>query len=401
MNRTDFLVIGGGVLGLTTALELRRRYPDQRVAVLEKETSCGQHASGRNSGVLHAGFYYSAESLKAKFCREGNAWWRQYCEGHGLRMRRCGKLVVARDDTEVSGLAELHRRGMANGVELELIDAAAAAEIEPRAKTHRCALWSPTTTSVDPAEAMARLVGDATDSGVEIWCGRSFAARRDQVIHTSDGQITAGYVVNTAGAYADRVARAFGFCANHTILPFKGLYLYGSASAGELETNIYPVPDLDYPFLGVHFTVAVDGTPKIGPTATPAFWREHYRGLENFDARELAAITSLEARLLWRAGFPFRRLALEELKKYRRSHLVRQAARLVHGISMRDYRKWGRPGIRAQLVDRRDRTLVMDFHIEGDAGSLHVLNAVSPGFTCAAPFASHICDRISTLTGGA
>ncbi len=377
MNNADFLVIGGGVVGLALARELKRRWADQGVSLLEKEARCGEHASGRNSGVLHAGFYYTADSLKARFCREGNAFWRAYCEEHGLRINRCGKLVVAKDERDLAGLDELQRRARRNGVELESISAAAARAIEPRVRTHERALWSPTTASVDPIELLARLRAECEGLDVRVHCGVRYLGRRGDDVRTTAGAFRAGYVVNAAGVYADRVARDFGFGARYAILPFKGLYLYGSAPRGELRTNVYPVPDLDYPFLGVHFTITVDGLVKIGPTATPALWREHYRGLQNFRLAELARIAALEARLLLRAGFPFRRLALEELKKSFRSYLVRQAAHLLDGVDPRQWRTWGKPGIRAQLVDLDTRRLVMDFLLEGDARSMHVLNAVS------------------------
>ncbi len=394
MKAADFTVVGGGVVGLTVASELRRRHPDQRVVVLEKETELAAHASGRNSGVLHAGFYYTADSLKARFCRDGNAYWREYCEAKQLPIRRCGKLVVATCEAELAGLDELLSRATKNGVALESIDAAAARDIEPRVRTHERALWSPTTASVDPMAVMRAVADDCAAAGIEIVRGARYLGRRGDSVRTTAGEVPTGFLVNAAGVYADRVARDYGFCQQHAMLPFKGLYLYCSAPPGQLATNVYPVPDLGYPFLGVHFTVTVDGKMKIGPTATPAFWREHYRGFENFSAREMAEVVGLETGLMFRAGFPFRRLAVEEIKKYFRRYLVGQARALLDGVDPREWRTWGRPGIRAQLLDRRRRTLVMDFHIEGDARSMHVLNAVSPAFTCAVPFARYVCDRI-------
>ncbi|MEM7202200.1 MAG: L-2-hydroxyglutarate oxidase [Planctomycetota bacterium] len=399
MSNADFVVVGGGVVGLALALELRRRWPDQSVVVLEKEAECGLHQSGRNSGVLHAGFYYTADSLKARFCRDGNAYWRDYCEARRLPIHRCGKLVVAQNESQLESLDLLHSRGRQNGVELEMISAAAAREIEPRVKTCERALWSPNTASVDPKQVMARLALDAQDAGVTIRRGARYVGRQGQRVQTATGDVEAGHVVNAAGVYADRVARDYGFCQGRTMLPFKGLYLYGSAPPGTLRTNIYPVPDLNYPFLGVHFTVTVDGKAKIGPTATPAFWCEHYQGLQNFRLGELARVVSLEASLMVRAGFPFRRLAVEEMRKYSRGYLVKQAAALLEGVHPAEWRTWGKPGIRAQLVDLRSRTLIMDFAVEGDAGSTHVLNAVSPAFTCAVPFARHVVDGIATAAG--
>jgi (S)-2-hydroxyglutarate dehydrogenase len=389
----DFLVVGGGVVGLAIALELRRRHPDQRVVVLDKEARCGEHASGRNSGVVHAGFYYTADSLKARFTVEGNRRLTRYCEERGLPLNRCGKLVVARNEAELGALAELARRGAVNGVELRTIDAAEVREIEPRARTHERALWSPNTSSLDPGRVMEALAEDAAAAGIEIRCGVAFQSGSRDRVRTTDGDVTAGYVVNAAGLYADRVARCYGFSEGLRVLPFKGLYLYSDEPAGSLRTNIYPVPDLANPFLGVHFTVTVEGRAKIGPTAVPAFWRENYGGLQNFNARELVDVVGREAGLFLRDDFGFRSLALRELRKHHRPTLIRQASELAR-IEASSYRSWGRPGIRAQLLDTRTRRLVMDFVVEGDDRSFHVLNAVSPAFTCALPFATHVVTEI-------
>lgn len=396
--RADVAVIGGGIIGIAIARALAARRPQPRVVVLEKEQVLAAHASGRNSGVLHAGFYYSADSLKARFCREGNAQLRAWCTSRGLALNPCGKLVVAQHAGELAGLDLLYERGRANGVQLEMIDAQAAARIEPRVRTHERALWSPTTASADPVAVTRSLAEDAVQRGVELRtsCALTAAHWRDGCwqLRTTTGALEAGFLLNAAGLYADRIARSCGFSQHHTILPFKGLYLYSEEAPGSLRTHIYPVPDLAYPFLGVHFTVTVDGHAKIGPTAIPAFWREHYQGLERFDLGEFLDVTTREAGLLVHAGFNFRGLAIAEMRKHSRRFLVGQAAQLLTGVHLRDYRHWGRPGIRAQLLDLRRRTLVMDFLLEGDARSLHVLNAVSPGWTCAIPFAAHVVAQM-------
>jgi len=394
----DFLVVGGGIIGLCLAYELKRRHADADVILIEKESGCGRHASGRNSGVLHAGFYYSADSLKARFCREGNAFLTRFCKEHGLRIHTCGKLVVARTDAEIEGLKELQRRGQTNGVDVKLVSAAEAKEIEPRVKTCQHALWSPTTSSVDPHEVVAALAGEAQGLGVRLISRCAYLERNRKGIETTQGCFQPKYLVNAAGLHADRIAKDHGFARQYRMLPFKGLYLYSNEPPGALRTHVYPVPDLAFPFLGVHFTVTVDNKNKIGPTATPAFWREHYHGLENFNLIETIQTLWTEGSLFLKASFDFRGLAIEELKKYSRRYLVKQAKRLLEGTRSRNFREWGRPGIRAQLVDMRERNLVMDFCVQSDARSLHVLNAVSPAFTCSMPFARHVCDLIDRQT---
>jgi L-2-hydroxyglutarate oxidase len=217
-------------------------------------------------------------------------------------------------------------------------------------------------------------------------------------VRTSTGRVAAGYVINAAGLYADRIARDYGFGERYRMLPFKGLYLNGNGGSRPPRTHVYPVPDLRQPFLGVHFTVTAAGNVTIGPTAIPAFWREQYRGLANFDLRECMEILACEIGLLLSSDGQFRSLAWSEVRKHSRRRIVALAAQLVEGTRPAEYRQWGNAGIRAQLFDLKTRTLEMDFRCEGDGRSFHVLNAVSPGFTCAMPFAAYVTDCIEQLS---
>jgi L-2-hydroxyglutarate oxidase LhgO len=393
----DFLVVGGGIIGISLARELRRRHPGAAVTLLEKEPAWGAHASGRNSGVLHAGFYYAADSLKARFTREGNGQLTSYCAARRLPLNRCGKLVVARTLAELSGLAELLRRGRVNGVPVEEVTAAEARGLEPRVKTCERALFSPTTSSIDPRAVLNALVADARSEGITLLPGIAYLGRSRGVVRTTAGIFSPGYVVNAAGLQADRIARDWGFADRWRILPFKGLYLEADPSSPAFRTHIYPVPDPLQPFLGVHVTVHVDGAASLGPTAIPAFWREQYAGWSRFRLPEALEILTREAGLLLRNNFGFRTLAFEELGKYRPRRIVALGAELAEGIRPEHFPRWGRAGIRAQLVDIRERRLEMDFKFEGDNQSFHVLNAVSPGFTCALPFSAYLVDRIMEM----
>jgi L-2-hydroxyglutarate oxidase len=273
-------------------------------------------------------------------------------------------------------------------------------EIEPRAKTFERAIFSPTTSTADPLLVIESMRADAIAEGVRIEQNSGYLRRKGSTIFTKSGEIEAGYVVNAAGLYADKVARDFGFSEHYRIVPFKGIYLYSEEPAGAFRTNIYPVPDLRNPFLGVHFTVTVDGHAKIGPTAIPAFWREQYGAFEGFEPAEFLEIVSRELGLLMFSGFDFKRLAVEELLKYSKPHLVSLAAQLAENVRVSDYKHWGRPGIRAQLMDTRTRKLEMDFVLESNEKSMHVLNAVSPGWTCAIPFAQFVVDKIDASVSG-
>ncbi|WP_312029547.1 L-2-hydroxyglutarate oxidase [Paenibacillus sedimenti] len=397
----DYVIIGAGIIGLTIALELKKREPGSSVCVLEKEADVAAHASGRNSGVLHAGFYYSANSLKARFTKEGNQAMRAYCLKHGLRLNECGKLVVAKDLTELAGLEELKRRAEINGVELVWMDEDEIAAIDPNARTFRKALYSPTTASVDPVEVCQMLKHDNMAKGVAFHFYTQYRKHRGDLVFTNNGTYKCKYLINAAGLYADRIAHDYGFGREYTIIPFKGMYLKYTKNKTDVRTNIYPVPNLGNPFLGVHYTKTVDGSIKLGPTAIPAFWRENYSGFHGFSLKEFIQIAGYEAKLFITNSFHFRRLALEEMRKYIKTYFIRLGRSMVHRIDPQGFGHYLRPGIRAQLLHKASMELVQDFVIEGDHRSMHVLNAVSPAFTCSMPFAVYVVDHIMEQRGGA
>ena len=226
-TKFDYLIIGAGIIGLAIARDLRIRFPEARIAILEKEPDVAYHSSGRNSGVLHAGFYYTADSLKAKFTRDGNKQMREYCYSHGLQINETKKVVVAKDESELPALFELEKRGKTNGVDVKIIDEKELADIDPNVRTYRHALWSPNTATVDPVEVNQAIKEELKKKGVQFFFGEGYAARIDSnKIRTTKGNIfTASKIINAAGLYADRVAKDFGFSKKFTIIPFKGIYL--------------------------------------------------------------------------------------------------------------------------------------------------------------------------------
>lgn len=390
----DFLIIGAGIVGLTLALELKTQNPDATITIIEKEKHPGVHASGRNSGVLHAGFYYTANSLKAKLCRDGNHAWRLYCVENNLTLNHCGKLVIARNEEELTGLEELYKRGQLNGVELKMISAEEALKIEPNVYTLDRALWSPTTATVNPMEVVNSIQQKLVTAGITILNDTAYIKRKGDKVITSQGEFEPGYVINAAGLYADKIAKDYGFSKDYKILPFKGLYLYANDNGLKLKTNVYPVPDLRNPFLGVHFTVTAENKTKIGPTAIPAFWRENYTGFDQFNLKEMIDILGIDASLFLANNFGFRKLAVNEMMKYSKRKLVKLASTLLRDMNQNDFKQWGKPGIRAQLINVKTKRLEMDFKFEGDNKSFHVLNAVSPAFTCALPFSELLVFEI-------
>ena len=395
-NHYNYLVIGAGVIGLSVALELKRRHPKSKIAVLDKEARVAYHSSGRNSGVLHAGFYYTADSLKALFTKKGNLYWKEYCRRKGLHLNECGKLVVTKTESELSSLDELFVRAKKNEIDFQDISESEAKKIEPRVKTVRRAGWSPTTATIDPLEVMESLRSGAVQNGIDLQFDTRYVNSEGTSVFTTRGTFEADFVINAAGLYADQIANDYGMSQDYRILPFKGLYVYSSEPKGAFKTHVYPVPNLKNPFLGVHHTLTVDGKSKIGPTAVPAFWREQYSGFSRFRFNEAFQILKDETRLFFFSGFNFRGLAMEEIRKYRRKNLVNESSLMATDVDIKNYKTWGKPGIRAQLFNIKTRKLEMDFKVQGDERSFHVLNAVSPAFTCAQPFAEYICDRVGT-----
>jgi L-2-hydroxyglutarate oxidase LhgO len=394
MRGYDVAVIGGGIVGLALADAWLAAHPGSQVLVLDKEERLAEHASGRNSGVLHAGFYYAPDSLKAQLTRRGNQMLRAFCEERGVPVREVGKVVVTTSPEQVPQLDELYARGQANGVPLEMVDEAGLRELEPLARTHGRALWSPSTAVADPVSVVEALAARVRERGGEVRLGTPVVEAGPGWIRTPYQRIEVGHTINAAGLYADRVARWFGVGEDYAMLPFKGLYWYSNWPAGRLQRHVYPVPDPRNPFLGVHLTVTVSGRTKVGPTAIPSLWREDYRGVRGIRPSEMASIAKLYPRFLRSPHHDVPGLVRTELPKYSRRHLVSQASALVPSVSAQDFRERGRVGVRAQLLHVPSGRLEMDFVVRPGERSTHVLNAVSPAWTSSLAMAEWIVERI-------
>ncbi|KXK03012.1 L-2-hydroxyglutarate oxidase [Nitrospirales bacterium NOB] len=387
----DFLIAGAGVIGVAIARELRRRH-GAKVVVLEKEPVAGFHASGRNSGVLHAGVYYKAGTLKAKLCVEGNRRLRAYCHEKAIPLNDYGKVIVARREAELPALRELYTRSEANGVRVSLLDQAALREVEPCAKTVQQALYVKDTAVVNPQRVMAAMVADAEREGVQFRLGTAWLGREGEAaVRTTQGDFAYGHFVNCGGLFADRIAHAYGVGLHYKILPFRGqFYRLRPESKLQVRGNIYPVPDLRNPFLGVHFTRRPEGEVTIGPSALPLLGREQYRGLSGATLGDGLTMLTYLIRLFGRNRDHFRSIAWTEMVKLTRTGFFREAEDLGIGFEKSDLLPGKEPGIRAQLIDTRTADLLSDFVIEPGSRSTHVLNAVSPAFTSSLPFAEHV-----------
>jgi (S)-2-hydroxyglutarate dehydrogenase len=391
----DFLVVGTGIIGISIARELRRRH-GARVLVIDKESGPGQHASGRNSGVLHAGVYYKSGTLKARLCIEGNRRMKHYCRAKAIPMNEHGKVIVTRNESEIPTLDELHQRAKKNGAAVALLDHRDLKEVEPCARTVGQALYVKDTAVVNPQRVMESISRDAVEEGVEFrfrcaWLGSASAT----TAKTSQGTVAYGHLVNCAGLYADQISHGSDVGRQYRVLPFRGqFYLLRPESKIHVRGNIYPVPDLRNPFLGVHFTRRPEGEVTVGPSALPLLGREQYRGLMGANIQDGVAMLKYLLRLFGRNRDHFRSIAWREMTKLSRRGFFREAEQLGHGLQECDLLPGKDPGIRAQLVDTRTAELVNDFVVEPGPRSTHVLNAVSPTFTCSFPFAEYVIDRM-------
>lgn len=319
---------------------------------------------------------------------------KDYCLQRNLPINNCGKLVVAQNEQELTILEELAERGKINGCNVKLITIEQAEKIDPNVKSYRKVLYSPDTVTINPTQICKYIRDELIDQGVLISFYTQYVRRvYTNHIETTKGDFTSPKIINCAGVYADQIAHEYGMGRNYQILPFKGLYLKYTKNMTDVLTNIYPVPNLNNPFLGVHFTKTITGDIKIGPTAIPAFWRENYTIDANFKLNEFKEIMALESQLFFKNSFHFRKLTFEEIRKYRKRYFIKLASKLVKNIDPDGFTEFTPPGIRAQLVDLRNNSLVQDFVVEEDRHSLHILNAVSPAFTCAFSFAQFLKNK--------
>ena len=400
MSRTDIAVIGAGIVGLAAARELARRHPHASITVIDKEPDIARHQTGHNSGVIHAGIYYVPGSLKAQLCVSGARDLYAFCEKHSIAAERCGKLIVALDESELPGLEELERRGRANGVpRLRRLRRDEIGEIEPAA-AGIAALHSPATGIVD-FKAVARAIrAELEDAGGRVLLGSEVAGispngRSVRIAH-GQGTLEAGHVLVCADAWSDRLAALAGAPAEPRIVPFRGAYLRLRPERRSLVRSlIYPVPDPRLPFLGVHLTRHIDGDVLVGPTALLSPARDAYR-LRDARARDLAATlawpgTPRLMRRFWRTG------VTEIAHAVSRRAMAATAARYVPDVKAQDLMP-GFAGVRAQALGR-DGKLVDDFVFSATDRALHVRNAPSPGATSSLAIGRHIADAAEESFG--
>ena len=378
----DVSIVGGGIIGLATALQLTQQYPRCRIAVVEKERELALHQTGHNSGVIHSGIYYRPGSQKAQFCVTGVDSLIRFCQEMGIEYERCGKVIVATDQSELGRLEDLYERGTANGVQgLEMIEPERLREIEPHS-TGIKALYAPGTGIVDYRAVSNAYADRIRASGGQILTGSEVVGITRSggsiTLETTLGRLESKYLINCAGLHSDVIARMMGIVLDVRIIPFRGEYYTLSSQARHLVKGlIYPVPNPKFPFLGVHFTRNIHGEVEAGPNAVLALAREGYKKTD-FNLKE--TLDTLTYPGFWRTALKFWKTGLGEIhRSLSKRVFLRDLQRLLPEVTGDDLASGG-SGVRAQAVDRKGR-LLDDFSIQESEGAIHVLNAPSPGAT--------------------
>lgn len=393
-NSYDYLIVGAGIVGLTVAHELKARFPSARIGVLDKESNPGMHASGRNSGVLHSGIYYSSDTLKAQVCAAGARQMRDFAREHAIPCLKSGKVIVATSEKDLPTIERLLRNASENGIRSWRIDEKELREIEPHAAQAVAAIYSPDTAVIDSCAVVNRLTALLEQGGVQFLWRHSFrGVSQSGAVVTDHGTLSYGYLFNCAGAYADVVAKSFGLADDYALVPFKGIYWKLRPEARHLvRANIYPVPDIELPFLGVHLTRVISGEVYAGPTAIPAFGRENYGFIQGARPLEAMEIGCRLAGMYLSNQYNFRRLAHRELAKYWKPNFLAAVQRLLPAITSEDMIQTPKVGIRPQLINVRTGKLEMDYILQHTDRSTHVLNSISPAFTSSFAFAEMIVN---------
>ena len=392
----DYIVIGAGIVGISLGLAILERSPEKKVLIIDKESKPGVHASGRNSGVLHAGFYYSPDSLKAKFCRLGNLELKNFCKENNIPILETGKVVVCQSKSDVSKLEDLFRRGVANGVDIEILDETELDKIEPAAKTIDKFIWSPTTAVGNPKLVISQLAEKFIKSGgkFQFNCSAKLVSANDQVlIETIYGTYSAASIINSAGAYAANLARQVNVGNQYACLPFLGAYKKSKLVDSNPRRLVYPVPNPINPFLGVHTTNTLNGEIKIGPTAFPVIGKEQYKLSNGFNGSEFLEFYKAAKALFKSDSVDLIGLAREEFVKLFTKPLLNKTNKLTN--SLNSNKQWTKypAGIRAQIINLETKTIEMDYIVQSDKNVVHILNAVSPGWTSAIPFTRWVVEN--------
>ena len=399
--KCDVVILGGGMVGLAMAYQIIERKEAKNIIVIEKEKDLALHTSGRNSGVLHAGLYYKPGSLKSKVCVSGAKRLRAWVEDRNLPINKCGKIIIPQREDLDGQLDVLFDRGVKNGADVEIWDEKQLKDLVPEAfsSTGR-ALWSPNTSVVNPKAVVMQLAKELERKNVRILKSQkeweAFPLEK-RIILKNGENVHYSHLINSTGLFADKVAHKFGVGEEYILFPFKGLYWAIKEECSiKLKTNVYPVPDLNVPFLGVHFTPSASEpfSVNIGPTATPALGRENYRGFEQLEPFSAISNLSILANQYIKNKGGFRKYVNEQAFLIMQPFLIKAAQELIPSIRLDNIKASEKVGIRSQLYNKKTGALEDDFLCIEGPSSTHVLNAISPAFTASFSLADLILDKI-------
>ena len=391
----DFAIVGGGIVGLSTAMSLSQKYPDKKIVLLEKEASWAAHQTGNNSGVIHSGIYYKPGSYKAKFCREGNNALVEFCQHHEIAHEICGKVIVATEAEEIPRLENIYKRGVANRVDVTMLNREEAREIEPHVDTLQ-AIYVKSTGIVDYKQVAEKYAELATKQGAEL-------LKNSQVVdiqETTEGytlitekeEYKARFLINCAGLFSDRIAKIAGVKPKAKIVPFRGEYYELTPEKRYLASNtlIYPVPNPDFPFLGVHFTKMIDGSVHAGPNAVLSFKREGYTKTD-FNLQDFLETMTYPG--FWKLSAKYGVDGMQEMaRSWSKALFVASLQRLIPEVTAKDVVPT-HAGVRAQAL-ATDGKLVDDFLLIDRPNALHVCNAPSPAATSSLAIGKAIAKQV-------
>ncbi len=393
MRNVDILIVGAGIIGMSTAYHLSLIEPDKKIVVLDKEDEAAKHQTGHNSGVIHSGIYYKPGSYKAEFARNGSQSMMHFCREHEIDFNQCGKVIVATEDEELERLHNLYKRGLENGLDVELMSAEKVREIEPFVNTVG-GIHVKNTGIVDYKEVTEKFSELFINNGGNVIYNSEVTSvdpiDNQVVIHTKNQAFQAKYFINCAGLYSDKLAKMSGINSDVKIIPFRGEYFELSRETEKyVKTLIYPVPNPELPFLGVHFTNMISGGVDVGPNAVLGLKKEAYQKI-GFDRSETLEILTFPG--LYRMGIKNIKEGIGEYyRSFNKKAFVKAAKKLIPLLKAKDITPM-EAGVRAQAM-KPDGTLLDDFYFEENDYSVHVLNAPSPAATCSIEIGKEIARR--------
>lgn len=397
-NNSKVVIIGGGILGLTIARQLLKDYHGISVSILEKESSLGVHASGRNSGVLHTGIYYPSNTMKAKFCKNGADAMFEYAQNNGVSVKKSGKVIIATSQEEIPQLDKLMENSKNSGIAAERIVGQGISDIEPLANNEYEGIYCKDTAVIDSKGLLKKLEEEVIALGAKIIFSQKVVSvsLKERYLYSENDRYNFDFVINASGSHADAIAKLFGIGNEFILIPFKGIYYkLKDHFASNLKGSIYPVPNPNLPFLGIHFTKNIFGDTYIGPTAIPALGRENYSLLKGLNLIESSSVLFYLSKLFINNNQNFRSLVLTEFPHLFKYGFFDSAKKLITKLNPTLIEKSPKVGIRPQLFNKKSNTLEMDFLFKIDDISLHLLNSISPAWTSSFAVAEHISIELN------